>query len=562
MGQRGAGLGDGRGNHPTMRVLSAIICLLALCATGAVRAAECPGNPDALGTSRVIVVDPTEHTRLGTMQYHETLPLDDHEVVLTFDDGPLPPYTTRALDILASQCVKATYFLVGKMAQSFPDVVRHIYAAGHTIGTHSLSHPLTFHRMPLEKAEQEVQGGIASVAAALGDPAEVAPFFRIPGLLRADSVEQYLASRSLMTWSADFPADDWKHIQASEILRRAISRLEAKGKGVLLLHDIQPATVLALPGLLKELKQRGYRIVHVQAATPDRPKTATLPAQWFPRGPGGALGDPADVAPFFRIPGLLRADAVEQYLASRSLMTWSADFPADDWKHIQASEIIRRAISRLEAKGKGVLLLHDIKPATVLALPGLLKELKKRGYRVVHVQAATPDRPKTATLPSQWFLRGSGGALGANWPQAPTLTIAMLLAVPALPAPAPESFGIGHPFGPTMSIVLSPPHPPRLARHAIPLPPRSVWPREADEAPTAITIRTVLPVPSPESFGYGDRFAPAVTPTQTRASLTEPTPPTTGTHVATPAGETLGTARGKPGGWPVTTGAIPKTGFP
>ena len=65
-----------------------------------------------------------------------------------------------------------------------PDVVRHIYAAGHTIGTHSQNHPLTFHRMPLEKAEQEIEGGIASVAAALGDPADVAPFFRIPGLLR------------------------------------------------------------------------------------------------------------------------------------------------------------------------------------------------------------------------------------------------------------------------------------------------------------------------------------------------------------------------------------------
>ena len=241
-------------------------------------------------------------------------------------------------------------------------------------------------------------------------------------------------------------------------------------------------------------------------------------------------------------------------------MTWSADFPADDWKHIQASEIIRRAISRLEAKGKGVLLLHDIQPATVLALPGLLKELKQRGYRIVHVQVATPDRPKTATLPSQWFLRGSGGVAGGNWPHPSALTIAMLLAVPALPAPAPDSFGIARPFGPNMSIVLSPQRPHRLARHTIPLPPRSVWPRAADEASPAITVRAVLPVPSPDSFGYGDRFAPAVTPPQTRASLTEPAPPAT--HVATPAAGTLGTARGKPGGWPVTTGAIPKTGFP
>ncbi|MGC2779437.1 MAG: polysaccharide deacetylase family protein, partial [Bradyrhizobium sp.] len=262
-----------------MRSLCAGAALLALVASGAARAAECPGNPNALGTSRVLVVDPAEHARLGTMQYTETLPLEDHEVVLTFDDGPLPPYTNRALDIMAGECVKATYFLVGRRARAYPEIVRQIQAAGHTIGTHSQNHPFTFHRMSAAQAEREVEGGIESVKAALGD-AEIAPFFRIPGLLRGETVEKYLASRALMTWSADFPADDWKHIKAAEIVHRAISRIEAKGRGVLLLHDIQPATVLALPALLKELKSRGYRIVHVEAAAADRPKTATLPAQW------------------------------------------------------------------------------------------------------------------------------------------------------------------------------------------------------------------------------------------------------------------------------------------
>src|SRR5262249_29142285 len=151
--------------------------------------------------------DPTEHTRLGTMQYQETLPLEDHEVVLTFDDGPLPPYTKRVLEILASQCVKATYFIIGRMAREHPELVREIHAAGPSVGTHSQNHPLTSNRMPLARAQQEIDDGIASVTAALGDPSELAPFFRIPGLLRAGPVEDYLASRSIMTWSADFPAD-------------------------------------------------------------------------------------------------------------------------------------------------------------------------------------------------------------------------------------------------------------------------------------------------------------------------------------------------------------------
>lgn len=264
-----------------MRVAAACLVALALLNSAAAAAPECPGNPKALGVSRVIAIDPTEHTRLGTMQYRETLPLEQGEVVLTFDDGPLPPNTNRVLDVLSSECVKATYFLVGRMAQAYPDLVRRIHAAGHTIGTHSQNHPLTFHKMPIEKVQQEIDEGIASVTAALGSSDEVAPFFRVPGLLRADDVEAYLASRSLMTWSADFPADDWKRIAADEIARRALSRLEAKGKGVLLLHDIHQATVLALPIIFKELKARGYRIVHVVPADADHPKTATLPSQWL-----------------------------------------------------------------------------------------------------------------------------------------------------------------------------------------------------------------------------------------------------------------------------------------
>ena len=121
--------------------------------------------------------------------------------------------------------------------------------------------------------------------AALGDPAKaVAPFFRIPGLLRQDSVEHYLASQAVMTWSVDFMADDWTRISAREIVRRALERLEAKGKGILLLHDIQPATALGLPELLRELKARGYRIVHVVPSAAGRPDTVTTAEQWVVRG--------------------------------------------------------------------------------------------------------------------------------------------------------------------------------------------------------------------------------------------------------------------------------------
>src|SRR5258708_2735755 len=105
-------------------------------------AADCPGHPEALGTSRTLVVDPREHPRIGTMQYPETLPLEDHEVVLTFDDGPLPRNSNQILEILAAQCVKATFFTIGRMAQASPEGVRKLRDAGHSIGSHTEDHPL------------------------------------------------------------------------------------------------------------------------------------------------------------------------------------------------------------------------------------------------------------------------------------------------------------------------------------------------------------------------------------------------------------------------------------
>src|ERR1700741_535396 len=90
------------------------VALLSACVAQTASAADCPGHPDAIGTSRTIVVDPRAHPVIGTMQYAKTLPLEDHEVVLTFDDGPLPKYSNQILDILAAHCAKATFFLVGR----------------------------------------------------------------------------------------------------------------------------------------------------------------------------------------------------------------------------------------------------------------------------------------------------------------------------------------------------------------------------------------------------------------------------------------------------------------
>lgn len=260
------------------RVVGFILFLLSGTVTAI--ASECPGNLNALGTSRVIVVDPVEHPRVGTLQYQETLPLNDHEVVFTFDDGPLPPYTAHILDTLASNCVKATFFIVGRMANSNPDLVRRAYGEGHTIGSHTENHPLNIASLPTEQTEKEIRDGIASVTKARGGSAVPAPFFRFPGLEHTQAVEKYLETQRVMIWSANVLADDWKQISPDQVIERALEGLKRKGRGILLLHDIHERTAEALPKLLNKLKLTGFQIVHVVPVSPDQPKTATVPTQW------------------------------------------------------------------------------------------------------------------------------------------------------------------------------------------------------------------------------------------------------------------------------------------
>ena len=256
--------------------LAAAIGAAATLAALPARAGDCPGNPDAIGTSRTVAIDFSQYQRLGTFNYAETIPLADHEVVLTFDDGPIPPHTTNVLNTLSAQCVKALFFLVGEMAHAYPDVVRRIRDEGHTIGTHSQDHPLRFDRISDTKAQWEIDEGIANVSAALGDGVGLSPFFRIPGFGRTDPVESELAARSLVVFSTDVDADDWHRIGSAQVVALAIKRLEAKGKGMLLLHDIHPRTATALPILLKELKEHGFHIVQVVPMAGAAPAIAAL----------------------------------------------------------------------------------------------------------------------------------------------------------------------------------------------------------------------------------------------------------------------------------------------
>jgi peptidoglycan/xylan/chitin deacetylase (PgdA/CDA1 family) len=261
----------------------AAIVLGCVVGIGPALAEPCPGNPNAIGTSRTVVVDGAKLPFIGTMHYQTSVPLEDHEVLLTFDDGPRPPYTDRILDALAAECVKATFFMVGYMVRANPQTVRRVYNEGHSIGSHSQNHPVTFGSLGLPGIMSEVGGGFATITAALGDPRAVSTFFRAPGLAQNRWLNGYLAARATSLWSTDTHAWDWSGISAAEIARRALAQLDAKGgRGVVLLHDLQPATALAMPMLLRQLREHGYRIVH---AVPPGERPTSVPEPKAPAAP-------------------------------------------------------------------------------------------------------------------------------------------------------------------------------------------------------------------------------------------------------------------------------------
>jgi peptidoglycan-N-acetylglucosamine deacetylase len=227
----------------------------------------CPGNADALSTSRVIVIDPAATPRVGRKQFPATLPLADKEVVLTFDDGPWPGTTSAVLDALKRECVHATFFLVGRNAAAHPELARRELAEGHTVAHHSFRHP-RLDRMKPEAAEAEIDRCFAAVDMALYGHATTrpqTPFFRFPGFASTPYLLDRLAARRIVVFGADLWAGDWRPMSPNHELHLLRDRLRAAHGGIILFHDTKRQTAAMLPAFLRFLKAEGYRVVHVVA---------------------------------------------------------------------------------------------------------------------------------------------------------------------------------------------------------------------------------------------------------------------------------------------------------
>jgi peptidoglycan/xylan/chitin deacetylase (PgdA/CDA1 family) len=230
----------------------------ALFATAA-QAAPCP-RPDALGTARTLAVDAQTFPSVGRKSFPQTLPLADKEVVLTFDDGPSPPFTNRVLKALADECVQATFFLVGRTVQANAALVRRMAAEGHSVGIHTWSHQM-LDSIPDTRARQEIDRGIAAVQAVLGS--KTAPFFRFPYFASTPALLDYVHGRGYSVFGADLWASDWLPMTPEVQLKLLTDRLAAARKGIILLHDPRQQTAAMLPAFLRYLKANGYKVVHV-----------------------------------------------------------------------------------------------------------------------------------------------------------------------------------------------------------------------------------------------------------------------------------------------------------
>ncbi|MDR3486032.1 MAG: polysaccharide deacetylase family protein [Bradyrhizobium sp.] len=225
-------------------------------------------NPDALGISRVVEIDTTGGPGFGFEHFKQLDFLRDKEVVLTFDDGPWLVNTPSVLKTLADQCTTGIFFPIGKHATYYPEILKQVLAAGHTIGSHTWSHAtLTNKKLTEEQRKDEIEKGFSAVKWALGGVSP-APFFRFPALQHPPEMVTYLGTRNIAMFSCDLDSFDFKARNAQQVIDVTMKKLDKLGKGIILMHDFHKHTAEALPELLHRLKAGGYKVVKMIPKAP------------------------------------------------------------------------------------------------------------------------------------------------------------------------------------------------------------------------------------------------------------------------------------------------------
>ncbi|MDE2380507.1 polysaccharide deacetylase family protein, partial [Bradyrhizobium sp.] len=209
---------------------------------GAQPARAACNNPNALGVARTVEIDTTGGPGFGFEHFKELDFLRDHEVVLTFDDGPWPHNTPAVLKALADECTTGIFFPIGKHSTYEPEILKQVYAAGHTIGAHTWSHAnLNNKKLNEQQRKDEIEKGFSAVKWALGGISP-APFFRFPALQHPPEMVTYLGNRNIAIFSCDLDSFDFKASKPEKVIDTVMKKLDKLGKGIILMHDFQKHT--------------------------------------------------------------------------------------------------------------------------------------------------------------------------------------------------------------------------------------------------------------------------------------------------------------------------------
>jgi peptidoglycan/xylan/chitin deacetylase (PgdA/CDA1 family) len=224
-------------------------------------------NPNALGIARIVEIDTTGGPGFGFEHFKQLDFLRDHEVVLTFDDGPWPVNTPSVLKTLAEECTTGIFFPIGKHATYYPEILKQVAAAGHTVGSHTWSHAnLNNKKLTEDQRKEEIEKGFSAVKWALGTAP--APFFRFPALQHPAEMVTYLGSRDVGIFSCDLDSFDFKASKPQTVIDSVMKKVDKLGKGIILMHDFQKHTAEALPELMHRLKAGGYKVVQMRPKAP------------------------------------------------------------------------------------------------------------------------------------------------------------------------------------------------------------------------------------------------------------------------------------------------------
>ena len=201
------------------------------------------------------------------------------EVVLTFDDGPVPHNTRAVLDALDQHGVKGLFFMVGEMAHYHPEEATMVVEDGQTIGSHTYSHP-KLPKIDFTQAVEDIDKGRAAVEQATG---EVPHFFRFPYLAENNALDLALDRRAMIPVGIDVDSRDYEPNTTAEIVDRVMAALNKRGGGIVLMHDLQRRTAKAIGPLLDRLEAEGYKVVTLKYGEPPAPEPRPLLAGLFPK---------------------------------------------------------------------------------------------------------------------------------------------------------------------------------------------------------------------------------------------------------------------------------------